>query len=400
MRFFFFLILFPALISFSQTKNEMENVQRIINQVKENYAPDKRTAIFDVSAEAKAGGILLAGETNLVKAKDKLISDLHADNIKVDNQIEVLPSKNLKDKIYGVINLSVANIRSHPAEAAELVTQAILGTPVMVYKHVKGWYLIQTPDKYLGWTGGDSFQHMNKEEFEEYQKTNKVIFLKKYGTAFSKPDANSTPVSDLVMGNILINQGKVGKFMKVKYPDKRVAYVPASEVEVFSKWLGSIKLTTKNVVDFSMQFLGIPYLWGGTSDKAFDCSGFIKTIFFMHGLILPRDASQQVFMGEPVDIKNGFQNLKPGDLLFFGNKIDSGKREKITHVALYIGNQDFINSSGRVKINSLDKNKKNFSEHRFQTFLQARRILGIKNPKDIIPLKNSIYTHGIPNFNE
>lgn len=79
--------------------------------------------------------------------------------------------------------------------------------------------------------------------------------------------------------------------------------------------------------------------------------------------------------GEIVDTENGFENLQPGDLLFFGSKGTDSTKERITHVAIYTGNKEFIHSSGMVKINSLDKSAPNYSAYRHRTFIKAKRIL-------------------------
>jgi gamma-D-glutamyl-L-lysine dipeptidyl-peptidase len=68
-----------------------------------------------------------------------------------------------------------------------------------------------------------------------------------------------------------------------------------------------------------------------------DCSGFTKMVYFMHGIILARDASLQVRHGQPVNPGDSFENLQPGDLLFFGRKANEEQPERITHVAISKG---------------------------------------------------------------
>lgn len=115
----------------------MENINTIIQNVKNQFSPDKRTSIFNVEAIKENDKIILKGETNISNAKTELLKILSEQKIDIENEIEFLPSKFLGDKTFGVINLSVANLRSKPDHAAELVTQAILGTPIKVLKKVK-----------------------------------------------------------------------------------------------------------------------------------------------------------------------------------------------------------------------------------------------------------------------
>ena len=141
-----------------------------------------------------------------------------------------------------------------------------------------------------------------------------------------------------------------------------------------------------SIVRSASTFIGLPYLWGGSSSKGFDCSGFSQTVYYLNGIILLRDASLQALHGINVDISQGYGQLKPGDLLFFGTKENS--KLHVTHVAVYIGDSEYIHSSGRVMINSLDSTRSNYSGYRKHFLLAAKRIIGADDDPGIGHIKS------------
>lgn len=371
-----FLIFFISVQICSQENGKMEKLNNIIDAVKLKYAPDKRVALFDVEADEEGSFYLLTGETNLPEAKMELLEELNKENLQVKDEIKSLPAQELGDKIYGVINLSVANLRSNPDHPAELSTQSILGTPIKILKKGKGgFYLVQTPDGYISWLDNGGFHSMTKDEINNWLKSDKIIYLEDYGFAFSQADDKSQRVSDLVIGNLIKLVGEEKNFYKVNFPDGREAYVKQDECRMFNDWYANVNPAAENILKEAQRFMGVPYLWGGTSSKGMDCSGFTKTVFYLNGIILPRDASQQVHTGELVDTQNGWENLKPGDLLFYGRKATGDQKERITHVSIYIGDGDFIHAAGRVQINSFNPDKSYYSDYRKSGFIRAKRIL-------------------------
>ncbi|KAA0251833.1 MAG: SH3 domain-containing protein, partial [Chlorobiota bacterium] len=120
-----------------------DGIKTIIDQVRMKYAPDKRTALFNVDYKLNGQELTLQGETNQNVAKEELLGLLKG--YKVVDEVTVLPAKELEGYVKGVVTISVANLRSKPSHPAELVTQALLGTPLEVLKSTEdNWYLVQT----------------------------------------------------------------------------------------------------------------------------------------------------------------------------------------------------------------------------------------------------------------
>src|SRR5690606_1765705 len=162
----------------------------------------------------------------------------------------------------------------------------------------------------------------------------------------------------------------------------------------YHEWLAKTELTAENVLKVAKSMIGVPYLWGGTSVKGVDCSGFTKTAYYMNGLVIPRDASQQVNSGKNIDILTHGEvdkakvlaNLKPADLLFFAERKGQVENARVTHVAIYIGNGEFIHASGLVRINSLFPEAENFDAHQARTIVSAKRYIGETETPGLDPL--------------
>jgi MEMO1 family protein len=288
------------------------------------------------------------------------------------------------EKRRGLVTISAGNLKKEPSHSSEMVSQAILGTPVLILKSEDSWLQIETPDNYTGWIEESSIKKMNEQELSVWKKSARVVYLENTGWLYETTAEKSGVVSDLVGGSITEKTGESGSFVSIVLPDGRKGFIEKRKVLDFNKWENPVPNSEESVCSLAMTYMGIPYLWGGSSTKAVDCSGFVQSVYFRNGIILRRDASLQALHGLSVDISDGFSRLKKGDLLFFGSRKNGISH--VTHVALYLGNSEYINASGRVQINSLDSTKADFNSHRINSLLQAKRVVGITNDHGIEPV--------------
>jgi hypothetical protein len=193
-------------------------------------------------------------------------------------------------------------------------------------------------------------------------------------------------IGDLVAGCIMKSAGSSKGYARVVLPDGREGVVKDNSVKDFNSWKSGEVADGDDIYKVASTMMGLPYMWGGSSAKAVDCSGFVQSVYFMNGFILSRDASLQALHGQPVDISNGWNNLQTGDLLFFGSVRNS--RHRVTHVAIYKGESEFIHAAGRVMVNSLDSVRSNYSSYRKNSLLSARRIIGSQGSEGIVSVKD------------
>lgn len=375
---FYSLFVSVLLTSCTVEKNREYPLKIAIDSIQKQYAPDKRVALFQIDVTKKGNRTVLKGESNLPDAVSALKNVLHEQQIDFMDSIWLLPAKELGEETQAVVNISVANLRSSPKHSAELATQATLGTPVKVLKKEGDWYYIQTPDNYLSWVDAGGITLMNPERYKEWRSKEKIIYTKTYGHSYNAVDEEDI-TSDLVAGSVMEFVKYVDGYFVVSYPDGRIALVRDKEADDYFGWLKRMNPTADDLVATSKALMGVPYLWGGTSTKGMDCSGFTKTIYFLNGVVIPRDASQQVHTGKPIDSVGNFENLEKGDLLFFGSKATHATTEKVVHVGMWIGNNEFIHASEMVRVSSMDSKADNFDDFNRKRYLRTKRVLKEKD---------------------
>ena len=355
-------------------------VEEWIEATGKQFAPDSREHVWEIRAVKKDGKWLLEGATDKPDALNALLKKLKENKVSYKNSVKLLPEERFRSTA-GVARLSVINLRKTPAHTSELVTQLLMGMPVEILEEQNGFYRVRTPSGYLGWVDADGIILMDKENFGRWAATPKVLVDVPYVRLLEAPDPNSKQVSDAVLNDVMALTRKDDFFDEVLLPDGRKAYVRADAVTDLEEW-HYINTELFNYADLlshlRRNYPGIPYLWGGTSIKGMDCSGFVKNVFQNFGLLMPRDASQQFKTGKPLTINDTLGGLTPGDLLFFGQKAADGSL-KITHVAIYTGKGRIMHAAGEIKEESLLAGDSLYNDYRRKSLVGARRIFGNYN---------------------
>lgn len=360
-----------------QAPAAVAGAQEALAPLKARYAPDRRLAVFDVSVQRTDAGVTATGEVEQVEARDAVTRALEAAGLgPVINTVTVLPDPALGAKRFGIVRVSVANVRGRAAHSAEMVTQTVMGWTARVLKQQSGWYYVHTePDGYLGWIEELQLTVVDDQALAAWNAGPRVVVTAPYTVIAEQPHTSAFPVTDAVAGAIVRAAGREGDWTAVSLADGRRGFVPSAHVEDFDAWKTSRHPTPDNIERTARAFLGVPYLWGGTSSKGLDCSGYTKTVFRLNGIELPRDTDQQATQGTEVATDAGMTQLRKGDLLFFGTAATAERPERISHVAVYVGNGEFLHASGLVRRNSLLASSPLFSDSLRARLLHVRRVL-------------------------
>lgn len=264
---------------------------------------------------------------------------------------------------WAVIQASAVYMQESPDYESANVNQTGMGKVVEILDRDRYWTKIRTPEPYEGWINDLCLVEVTEEQKDEYLDSPRYICTGEFTHIYSSPSEKAGYVSDFVMGNI-VRQGprKSGTWLEVILPSGKSGWVRKREVSDFREWAGRTGVSASGLADVARRFVGSAYVWGGMSPKGFDCSGLTGFCYFMNGILLPRDASQQAKCGEPVPVGE----MRPGDLVFFGEG-------RISHVGLCIAPGVMVHSSQAVRVSSLVPGGPDYYG---RNIISVRRILG------------------------
>ncbi len=238
----------------------------------------------------------------------------------------------------GTVISAVANMYSGPSADTDVVSQAIYGTNVDLLEEKEDWAQVRTPDDYKGWMQLTLLRRLSPGE-APYAASGQVARVESLSAnLYREPDVTKhAPVltvpfeTPLEVANESSNREE--RWLEVRLAGGGSAWVQRGDVSFDSK-----PLTVKQTIALAKRFLGITYLWGGTSSFGFDCSGFTQMLVRQRGIIMPRDADLQAAWTGVIPVNR--RKLKPGDFLFFGSS-----PEHITHTGMFIGHGKFIHDT-------------------------------------------------------
>ena len=255
-------------------------------------------------------------------------------------------------KICGYTNLGVADVESHlniregAGEDQKLVGKLPKNGGCEILETAGDWYKIQS-GKVTGYVKGEYL--LTGEAAAQRANEAKSVVATILGTSVNlrvEPSLDAAVQTSMPQGEEIDVVEELGEWVKVRL-DGDICYIYAEYVEVSEQLPKAMTLTEalygKGVsdvrvalVNYACQFVGNPYVWGGTSlTNGVDCSGFTMKIYAKYGISLPHKASLQATYGKSISSSEA----RPGDLFFYS----SGG--SINHVAIYIGNGQVVHAS-------------------------------------------------------
>lgn len=218
-------------------------------------------------------------------------------------------------------------MRTNPAEESEMTNQLLFGDTFRIMEEKPRWYrIVRDCDEYEGWIDWKTATILEKPQYDKYvHDTAEALILRQpYNMVQQVTPGGQAGSLHLSWGSRIFNMDDMGISFRMeghRFDVPNMTYVNPVKTTTMSR-----KACAKYLLQQAQMLLNVPYLWGGCSAFGIDCSGFTQTLFRFVCVNLPRNASQQALIGDPVT----YEERQVGDLAFFNH----GEGNKVTHVGL------------------------------------------------------------------
>lgn len=256
--------------------------------------------------------------------------------------------------IYGYTNLGIANVeetlnvRETPSADSSMVGKMPKNDAGEILETLDGWYKIQSGDV-TGYVSAD-YLITGEEAAARAEEVKQTIATVKTPTLNVREEPNTEcsilalmpqgeelNVLEDLSGWVKVDLDNTNGFISKDYVDISVQ-LPKAMTMTEVRYGNGVSDVRVDLISYATQFVGNPYVWGGTSlTNGADCSGFTLSIFAKYGVYLPHSSKAQANCGTRISASEA----KPGDLFFYG----SGS--SISHVAIYIGNGQIVHASSK-----------------------------------------------------
>jgi hypothetical protein len=246
--------------------------------------------------------------------------------------------------------VAVASLHAEPKISSTQISQYLAGAALVILEDLRDWLFVRGADGYEGWMHQGYLARLGPALLRHTGRLARIslgaVVRDRAGTKRELPLGAALAPEDVVERGQVVSPDELAE----RFPSTPEAIARTAE----------------------RYFVGASYQWGGVTPWGADCSGFVQTIYALHGVTLPRDAWQQALEG--ADVGRDVTSLAPADLLFFSDRPD----RHVTHVGLALGDGRMAHVAlgrGGFALERLDDGRDPFVRTLLDRFLFAKRVL-------------------------
>ncbi len=263
---------------------------------------------------------------------------------------------------------NIVDLNAEPRFHSKRKSQLLFGERVSIHAEREGYSEVEQIDGYRGWAPTLALCEISEADWKNLDEAFTLRVCSPVAEVFTESDAPVPPYflsygSIVYPGPAADEDGEAADRIEIASPDSLKRWIRTEDVVSVSTANSDSLAFSESVLLAGLQFLGVPYLWGGRSSLGLDCSGLTQLVYSLNGVELPRDSADQRGCGTEI----GRDEIDPGDLIFSEG-----------HVVIYMGEDLVLHASqkeGGVTVSSYSPDKPSYRKDLDEGFQTARRFV-------------------------